>query len=332
MKNLLLVLQKSAPTERRRFITRTILAGVAFGIILTILVRVGQLILPTFIDVVCSVLRVNFNSSAKELVIKVPTTIHMGNSSTTVYGYSFIETITAWLSIVAFVFASGTLIITSGCVALSVVLWYFTACADSFKLDEAIPTNHGKSLIAVACRTRHASLEYTSTFHPDGSKIGESTLLLSAKTQLTPSALATTRALTNCVSLHNHPHTNSAFSSGDFRAAIYRRVKFYHVVAGNMFYTLELTERCWSLDLDSVSEYYAKIYDDLKSQHQTIDDATHTQIVYDTCRETANQFGITFTAESYYSWLTRQLWLRAKATYTNLHNCLVMVLPLQARS
>lgn len=99
-----------------------------------------------------------------------------------------------------------------------------------------------------------------------------------------------------------------------------------------MFYTLELTERCWSLDLESVSTYYTKVRNDLESQYQVIDDTTQTKIIYDTCRETANQFGMTFIAEPYYSWLARQLWLRAKATYTNLHNYLVMVLPLQARS
>lgn len=267
MKNLLLVLQKSAPAERRRFIISTILAGVAFGIILAILVRVGQFILPTFLDVICSVRKFSFDNSVKELVIKVPTTVHMGYGSAIISGYSLIETITAWVVIVAFAFASSVLIGFSGAIALAVVRSYFIACADSFELDEAIPANHGKSLITVTLRTRHAPLEYVSAFRPDGSKIGEGTLLLYNQTRLTSPDLVTVRTLTGCINLHNHPNTNAAFSSSDFRVAISRRVSVSHVVAKDMFYTLKLTEQHWSLDLESVSAYYTKVRNDLESQY-----------------------------------------------------------------
>lgn len=332
MKNLFLVLKKSTPVKRHRFITYTILTGIILSIVLAILVRISQFVLPELFDTICSIRRVNLCGSTKELVIKVPTTIHMGDISTIIHGYSLYETIAAWVAVITFVLTNGILIKTIGRIALFVVLRYFTICANSFKLDEAIPANHGKSLIAVVCRTRHAPLEYTSAFRCDGSKIGEGTLLSPTKTQLVSSELSTTKTITGCIDLHNHPHTNAAFSSNDFRAAISRRVRFSHVIAGNMFYTLELTERHWSLDLNSVSEYYKKICDNLESRHQIINETTRVQIIYDTCRKTADQFGITFTAESYYSWLAHQLWLRAKATFANLHHYLVMVLPQQARS
>lgn len=116
------------------------------------------------------------------------------------------------------------------------LIYYWNRLA---QLAHPITSDHGNNLMEVIQNLRHEHFEYSAVFDLDGQKLDESTIL--CRTEVKWSETKKQRILAypdQSICLHNHPHTDTAFSVADVTNFMRYPSAYSLVVTPNFLYSL----------------------------------------------------------------------------------------------